>query len=313
MKLSNRIIKCAALSVLSLTCSHTANAQEGYQRYYNQVPAQQDTSYSRYSAARQKQAVRSTQQTPSNAISLKTETGFEVGLQMSDYYYQENEIASEKFMDQSGLKFGLTLGLNAAMSYGFFMSGDLRFAYSDNDYWSAPTGDVEGFGEDILGEARFLVGKDFISENKLIVPFAFGLSPYVGIGYRNLHNDSSDTVVAGLHGYRRTSEYIYAPIGLTARFRVTDTSRLSLTAEYDGLLQGNQKSCLSDVNPALPDVDNEQESGRGARGSLMYETKSWSVGPFVEYWNVNQSVETAGWYEPHNYTLEYGAQVRVRF
>lgn len=311
MSITKHIIKCASVSIIALACANSASMAADYSPYYAQIPAQQETQYRAPRA--QRASSRAAAQRPANAISLKTESGFEVGLQLSDYYYQENDVPTVKFMDQSGTKLGLTVALNAALSYDFFITGDLRFTYSENDYWSDPTGDVEDFAEDVMGEARLLVGRDFVSESKLVIPFAFSLSPYVGIGYRNLHNDSSDTVIGGISGYRRTSEYLYAPIGLTARFRVTDTSRISLNAEYDGLLQGNQKSNLSDVNPALPDVDNDQNSGRGVRGSAMFETKSWSVGPFIEYWNINQSDAGPVGYEPHNYTLEYGAQVRYRF
>jgi hypothetical protein len=104
---------------------------------------------------------------------------------------------------------------------------------------------------------------------------------------------------------------------VTPRFRITDQSRLSLNIEYDQLLYGWQLSELSDIGFA--DITNPQTSGYGLRGSVMYERRSWSVGPFINYWNIGHSAYdcVAGGAEcgdePDNQTLEVGLQGKYKF
>jgi len=57
------------------------------------------------------------------------------------------------------------------------------------------------------------------------------LSPYVGVGYRYLYNDVRGSTSTGAIGYRRESNYIYEPIGLTARFLLGDRWVLAPTLE----------------------------------------------------------------------------------
>ena len=49
----------------------------------------------------------------------------------------------------------------------------------------------------------------------------------------------------------------------------------------------------------------------------MYEEAEWSVGPFFNYWNIDQSeikhIDGIGIIEPHSQTVEYGVQARYRF
>jgi hypothetical protein len=235
-------------------------------------------------------------------ISLATETGFELGVQVSQYRYQEHVVSTAEFMHETGIKFGFTADATKAFSSGYFITVDFRFAYSSNDYHSAPTGTRGGI-PDYLGDIRLLGGKDFTTDN-------FAISPYTGIGYRNLFNDLRK---AGAGGYRRDSQYVYLPVGVTPRFRVGGDARISTNLEYDYLLYGQEESYLSDISPAYHDTSNDQHDGYGIRGSLMYEKKSWSAGPFFNYWNIDRSAVTSEGYEPHNQTLEYGMQARYRF
>lgn len=251
----------------------------------------------------------SSSQSSADEISLATTTGIELGGQISNYRYQEHVDPNTEFMHETGAKFGVTALATKAFHQGAFVSGDFRFAYSSNDYASAQ-GTLHHI-PDYLFDIRLLVGKDFFLDRTL------SLSPYVGIGYRNLYNDLRGTLSSGAKGYQRDSQYLYLPVGLTPRFRVTETARISTTLEYDQLVQGWQRSENSDASPSLSNVTNGQFGGYGLRGSVMYEQASWSVGPFFDYWNINKSddriVGARYYFEPHNQTIEYGLQARYRF
>ena len=162
------------------------------------------------------------------------------------------------------------------------------------------------------------MGKDFVFEQLNGVPVDFSLAPYIGIGYRNLLNDSRGITSIGKRGYRRDSEYLYIPIGVTHRFLLDDSSRISTNIEYDQLVEGWQTSYLNDFSAQQVNIVNGQYSGYGLRGNLNYERANWSAGPFFYYWNINRSDLARGagnseWLEPHNDTLEYGLQARYRF
>lgn len=255
-------------------------------------------------------------QTPPNAEplpkgkNLATDSGFEFGGEISDYRYQEHVVASTDFMNETGAKFGITATGTKLFGSGFFVAGDFRFAYSSNDYWSPQTGTKPDI-PDYLWDIRLLVGKDFLAENVLSSNQSLGISPYVGIGYRNLFNDLR---AEGPQGYRRDSQYFYLPVGGTLRFRITDHARISSNLEYDQLLLGWQTSYLSDVSSRFPNTESDQHGGHGVRGNLMYERAYRSAGPFFNYWNIDRSaLGNHGGYEPHNQTIEYGIQARYRF
>jgi len=253
-------------------------------------------------------------------IGLGTRPGFEIGVQVSDYRYQEHLVANTVFDQQTGTKVGLTGSGTMTFRSRAFVTLDLRAAYSRNDYSSPGSGTETGINE-LLTDIRLLGGRDFLSDDAFGLGWNLGIAPYVGLGYRFLYNDLRGITSALALGYQRFSHYVYLPIGVTPRFRVTDNSRIGVTMEYDQFIAGWEDSNLTDVNPAAPMVKNEQNSGYGMRGSAMFETSRWSVGPFFDYWNINQSqpalfvvggVLLEGT-EPHNQTIEYGMQSRYHF
>src|SRR5262249_46337948 len=87
-------------------------------------------------------------------------------------------------------------------------------------------------------EGRGLVGKDFVGQK-------WGFSPETGVGIRHLSNGT-----AGVAGYR-TDNYLYLPLGLTARARVGRRSALSVNLEYDRLLHGWQTTRDSQLGGGL--------------------------------------------------------------
>jgi hypothetical protein len=166
-----------------------------------------------------------------------------------------------------------------------------------------------------------------------------GWAPYAGLGYRHLSNG-----LVGIPGYR-TDEYLYVPLGITARVKVASHSALSFNLEYDILIQGWQKTRNSllgggDVPatataPAFTidgftDVSFVQHGGGAVRTSAKYQiTRLLSVEPYYVRWHVNASPvnyltatftvngvtaqEQAGYYEPHNVTSEFGVKLGFRF
>lgn len=224
---------------------------------------------------------------PEHRVNLATLTGIELGGQISNYRYQEHVVSNSEFMHETGAKFGVTALATQSFYRGFFVTGDFRFAYSSNDYLSG-SGTQHNI-PDYLFDTRLLLGKDLFATSPLFPGMLVGISPYIGIGYRNLLNDWGGTTSSEAKGYQRDSQYLYLPVGLTHRFAVTGNARVSLNAEYDQLIEGWQTTNLSDVSPAYPNITSNQHGGYGLRGSVMYEQAAWAIGPFFNYWNINQS------------------------
>jgi hypothetical protein len=118
---------------------------------------------------------------------------------------------------------------------------------------------------------------------------------------------------------------VYLPIGVTHRMKINDIHKLETVFEYDYLIQGTQVSHLSQAASYLPDVTNQQFRGYGLRFSSMYQFNEWSVGPYIHYWNIQNSnavtqtitVNNANYrftaYEPANNTVEAGIKVAYSF
>lgn len=137
-----------------------------------------------------------------------------------------------------------------------------------------------------------------------------------------LNNDLRDL---GAGGYRRQSQYLYIPIGITHRFHVGSGSRISTNIEYDYFVWGEQKSYLSDVSAWYGSVFgnpvNKQKNGYGIRVNSAYEEQNWSIGVFFNYWKIKDSeinyyVDGFDLYsltEPLNTTKEIGLEIKYRF
>jgi len=181
-------------------------------------------------------------------------------------------------------------------------------------------------------EGRALAGKDLIGQR-------WTYSPYSGVGLRHLSNGTS-----GVKGYR-TDDYLYVPVGVTARTSAASHNALALNVEVDPLIRGWQKTRDSalggDDIPAtrtappftingFSDVSFSQHAGWALRASAKYQlTSDWSVEPYYVYWRVSASpvsYETAtytvnritaseqlGAYEPLNVTREFGVKLGFHF
>ncbi len=244
-------------------------------------------------------------------ISLKTRDSIEVGLQNYWYKYEE-EVNDAFFMSNTGYKYGFSATGIKTIGHDYYLIADARYATGDVEYKSASgTGNVA----DKMYELRVLAGNEAMVNNYL-------LSSYIGVGYRRLDNDLRDL---GAGGYRRTSQYLYIPIGVTHRFALSNISRISSNIEYDYFAWGEQKSYLSDVSAAhaavFGDPVNQQKHGYGLRFNSAYEQEHWSVGIFFNYWNIGDSEKNYYFaspllysiMEPKNETKEIGLQLKYRF
>jgi hypothetical protein len=132
---------------------------------------------------------------------------------------------------------------------------------------------------------------------------------YAGLGYRGL-NDCS---IQDPAGYDRQSNYFYVPVGLKTYHKLTGHWRIGVGGEFDLLLLGVQISGVDDNSAVV----NMQCPGFGARASLELRHRAKSadlaLAPFVQYWWVEESNTSDGWYEPRNNTIQYGLSLVWRF
>lgn len=249
--------------------------------------------------------------TQAENLTLATSGGSELGLHISDYKYEE-QLNGAFLMSNAGTKLGFTGSYTQTVGHGWYWSGDARFALGEVQYTGTGT---KGGNPDQLFDGRLIGGKDFERGSYL-------LSPYAGLGYRTLYNDLRGLTSSGAAGYRRSSRYVYLPLGLTHRFRTSADTRVSTSLEYDHFLEGTQQSFLSESNSQFNDPVNSQKNGYGIRFVSSYETASWSMGLFYQFWSLQdseRSVLTASgvpiFYviEPQNTTTEVGIQLKYRF
>lgn len=145
---------------------------------------------------------------------------------------------------------------------------------------------------------------------------AMELWPYLGIAGRYFVYKGYEK---SQYDYRRTSAYLYAPAGLTAKIKLPAKWTVALNGEYDIFISGTQKTRLSDANPNDADISNKQGQGFGARASLKLEKEFKQIGlfiePFFRYWHIKNSdyVGAVGNHEPENVTNESGLKIGITF
>jgi hypothetical protein len=235
---------------------------------------------------------------------LATRPGWEVGGQVAHYRYLE-----PGFMKLEGDRAGILGAYTFTGAGGLFSRIDVRGSYGQLEYRG--TGTKSGV-PDWLIETRAVVGVDVFPGSGV------SLSPYVGLGNRHLYNDLRGYGSTGAVGYRRYSNYLYAPLGLTVRIRVGGGWILAPTLEGDLFIRGRQVSKLSDAGLGFLDVTNSQDKGYGYRYSFMVEKDRWAFGGWTHYWHIRDSDSRpigggrVG-REPENYTWESGLEIRYRF
>ena len=248
----------------------------------------------------------------SNAMA---DTDLSIAAALSTYQYREPAV-----MKNSGDKFALFLMASHDIADDQFIRADFHYAtgkveYAADTAYAAATASSK---PDWYLETRALFGRRYAFSGSSVAPF-------IGLGYRYLSNDLRGINSLGQSGNRRQSQYIYLPLGLTHRLQLSNDSHWNTEFEADLLLHGTQSARLSDAGQGVADVSLPQRRGYGVKISLAYERNHWSVGPFLEFWDISRS-DTAGliqnggaiysngnqllYQEPHNRTLEAGLRVR---
>ena len=236
---------------------------------------------------------------------LLTHRGWEVGGQLSQYRYEEPNIGAKIW----GPRVGVIGAYTYASASHWFFKIDGRNAFGLLKYEGSGTQDSV---PDWILETRAVLGKDFLPRSGV------SLSPFAGLGYRYLYNDLRGATSTGAIGYQRYSQYFYAPVGLTSRFHVNSKWVIAPTIEYDYFIKGRQKTQFTDIAQGFIDANNKQDKGYGYRLSVMAEHGPWAFGPWMHYWNIEDSdIVPIGFgvrgFEPKNETREVGLEVKYRF
>jgi outer membrane protein with beta-barrel domain len=234
---------------------------------------------------------------------LATRSGWEVGGQIAQYHYEEPDVAKI-----TGFRGGFVGAYTFTSPNRLFFRVDGRESYGSLKYEGSGSQDSV---PDWILEARGVAGLDLRAGGATF-------SPYLGLGYRYLYDDLRGYSSTGFAGYRRYSNYLYAPLGLTTRVDMGERWVFAPTVELDVFIQGKQKTMLSDANLGFNDVTNTQKHGSGYRVYLMFEQDHLAFGPWMHYWNVQESdVQAIGkgqlGVEPDNWTREIGIEFRYRF
>src|SRR5262245_10202377 len=289
----------------------------------------------------------------SSAAFAQTPTGQDVNAVVSGYTYIEpGDTSISIHAPKFGGEYTATLPIDEQRHW--FAQGNVRGTIGTATYtgWCSPylitpsntsaNGYRLGIGDpspcsengdkDWYLEGRALAGKDLIRGR-------WTYSPYSGVGLRHLSNGTT-----GVDGYR-TDDYLYVPVGVTARTNVASYTGLAFNLEFDPLIHGWQKTRDSALGsgfipatrtePAFTidgfsDVSFAQHAGWGLRASARYNVaRHWSMEPYYLHWHVSDSpvsYETVrftvdritaeqqlGAYEPLNVTREFGVKLGFHF
>jgi len=227
----------------------------------------------------------------------------QLGIYGSNITYTEPDV-----MQEEGELFGL---MGRFIYTDQYVSRTLEATYASGDMDYDGSGTIKDIPDEIF-EIRGLVSRDLAYIND------YKVSPYVGLGYRYLNDDSSGLVSStGASGYEREQSYLYMPIGVEFQKRTPINGwLLSTKLEYDYFIAGENTTHLSDVD-GNDDIELTQDEGYGHRISISF-SKDFrngmilSIEPFYKYWHIADSDivydSTRGkyWVEPDNNSEEFG-------
>ena len=145
----------------------------------------------------------------------------------------------------------------------------------------------------------------------------YQISP--GLGYRYLYNDARGITSTNYLGYRRTSEYLFASLGVERPFG--ENWRATATGYY--LLTGRQTSNLFDVGgnyATQGPIQNTQRHGFGWKAGICKTYQALDFCSNFEYWQIGAS-DTYSFvssssrytiYEPANHTKSFQFTVNYK-
>lgn len=215
------------------------------------------------------------------AAQAQTRGGFEVGAQVLDYsLHQSVEKDDGRFS-------GLTAGYTKTFGSSVFVRGRLQLAFGSADVKSGDGVTVLSNVDQEVGSLELHAGRDFRLNDRTT------LSPFAGLGSRVLDDNSggkeSDTAV----GFDRRLGFRYVPLGVDATFALRGNATLTLSAQYNWIIDGHTEADLSDADPDLPNVRASIDGGSGyeigAMIGLPVGRHRLNAGPFVRKWSIDPS------------------------
>ena len=242
----------------------------------------------------------------------------ELTLDITSYTYREVDLNDNFFMEDKSAPFLYSVGLRnwgdakatsntKITNFSFLYT--LEYSFGNIDYSSAGTGTMKK--QYYKGRLEY-----YLSTGSKVG--ANDLLPYIGLGYRNLLDDSGYKTSSTNHlGYDRLSQYYYVPLG--AIWYISDS--LSLKSQYNYFLEGKQISFLNEILPNIYSVNpqNTQRLGWGFDFTLRSKLNSkWSTYGFFRSWNIEDSDAVSCsaliyCMEPKNQTHEIGAGISYHF
>ena len=249
---------------------------------------------------------------------VQTVQSAELTLDMTSYTYREVYQNDNFFMEDKSAPFLYSLGIRnwgddkvilETRNFNWMFLYTFEISFGNIDYTSAGTGDMKK--EYYKSRLEYYIS----TTSKM---GANDLKPYIGVGYRDLLDDSGFKRSSTNHlGYDRLSQYYYIPIG--AIWYINDN--LSLKSQYNHLLEGKQTSFLNEILPNTYSVnpENTQRLGWGIDLTLRSKLDTrWSTYGFFRAWNIEDSELMSCspliyCMEPKNRTYEIGAGISYHF
>ena len=241
----------------------------------------------------------------SMTLPFSTVTAAEITFDVSHYDYQERHPTTDAFF------------MEDVSDPAFFSVGVRGWDRPNNDgEWGllytvdATYGQTAYLGSGTSGTAK----KDYYKfRGEMYAAYRFdeSFSPFVGLGYRYLLDDSGGVISStGALGYDRESQYLYLPVGI----RLDATDKFYIKAQYNVFLKGRQISYIYGT------IENEQNTGWGVDFTANYKiSDKWSAYGFYRYWDIdNSTINLSGsgthtGQEPQNTTVEVGVGLAFKF
>lgn len=254
--------------------------------------------------------------TPTQAAT-QTRPGFEVGAQLFDYNYRER-FEGDTVARDDGKFIGVTGSYVETIGRGWFLRATAATGAGSVDY-SSDDGRIKDVSQ-YIAQVEFHVGRDFrVGGRTTITPFA-------GIGGRALDDNSGGKQTElGFEGFDREIGYTYIPVGLAATVPVGSKMALVLSSQLNWVVAGTAESKFSELDPEIPDLSLDLDGGYGIEVSAMLSApigrNAVRFGPFLRYWNIEQSKSKTfreedfeiEFFEPANKTRELGLRLSFGF
>jgi len=245
------------------------------------------------------------------AAQARAENEFSVGVEGFRDTYKEPGVSVDTHTEYKSV--------TASDQYNFdnyFVGIQGRYSEGSADYKSV-SGALDHIPE-LESDLRLLGGLNYVLWHG-------HLMPYTGVGWRYYFDQGKGLQTnTGALAYDRHISQVYIPIGATYKFNWGGFDFAPM-AEFDALANGYVSTHLAPTG-VDKNIVNIQTKGFGWRGEFMtgqqYKYFGWEVGPFVRYWNiqdssckvtrVTQPLDECR-LEPANTRLQYGAAFRLNF